>query len=34
LFGRAHQLMQAQLAHYPPCGTPFEGFVLRAEGRP
>ncbi|POM18068.1 hypothetical protein CSX04_06370 [Burkholderia cepacia] len=34
LFGRPHQLMQARLAHYPPCGTPFEGFVLRSEVRP
>ncbi|CAB3758481.1 histone acetyltransferase [Burkholderia puraquae] len=33
LFGRPHQLMQAELAHYPPCGTPFEGFVLCPEVR-
>ena len=28
LFGRAHHVMQADLAHYPPCATPYEGFVV------
>ncbi|WP_321931273.1 MSMEG_0567/Sll0786 family nitrogen starvation N-acetyltransferase [Paraburkholderia guartelaensis] len=27
-FGRAHHVMQADLAHYPPCATPFDGFVI------
>jgi putative N-acetyltransferase (TIGR04045 family) len=30
LHGRPHHLMQAQLAHYPPCSRPHEGFVIRA----
>jgi putative N-acetyltransferase (TIGR04045 family) len=33
LLGRSHHLMQADLAHYPPCTTPFSGFVSRAPGR-
>jgi putative N-acetyltransferase (TIGR04045 family) len=28
LFGRAHHVMQADLAYYPPCATPYEGFVV------
>ncbi len=28
LHGRAHALMRADLAHYPPCATPYAGFVL------
>lgn len=28
LHGRAHALMRASLAHYPPCTTPYAGFVL------
>lgn len=28
LHGRMHALMQADLAHYPPCHTPFAGFVI------
>jgi putative N-acetyltransferase (TIGR04045 family) len=27
-FGRAHHVMQADLAHYPPCATPYAGFVI------
>ncbi len=30
LHGRPHALMQADLAHYPPCATPYCGFVTRA----
>ncbi len=30
LHGRRHALMQADLAHYPPCATPYSGFVTRA----
>jgi putative N-acetyltransferase (TIGR04045 family) len=30
LLGRPHHLMQAQLAHYPPCTTPRAGFVVRS----
>ncbi len=30
LHGRAHVLMQADLAHYPPCHDPLTGFVSRA----
>lgn len=29
LHGRPHALMRADLAHYPPCATPYAGFVLR-----
>jgi putative N-acetyltransferase (TIGR04045 family) len=29
LHGRQHHLMQAQLAHYPPCTSPHSGFVVR-----
>ncbi len=29
LHGRLHQVMQADLAHYPPCATPYTGFVAR-----
>lgn len=28
LRGRPHALMQADLAHYPPCTTPYAGYVL------
>jgi putative N-acetyltransferase (TIGR04045 family) len=28
LLGRPHHLMQARLAHYPPCATPRAGFVV------
>jgi len=28
--GRSHHLMQAQLAHYPPCAAPRSGFVTQA----
>jgi putative N-acetyltransferase (TIGR04045 family) len=28
IFGRAHHLMQADLGFYPPCATPYEGFVV------
>ncbi|SEF86853.1 MSMEG_0567/Sll0786 family nitrogen starvation N-acetyltransferase [Marinobacterium lutimaris] len=28
-----HVIMQADLSHYPPCHTPFGGFVLRARNR-
>ncbi|WP_322013728.1 MSMEG_0567/Sll0786 family nitrogen starvation N-acetyltransferase [Paraburkholderia sp. J12] len=27
-YGRAHHVMEADLAHYPPCATPFDGFVV------
>jgi putative N-acetyltransferase (TIGR04045 family) len=27
-FGRLHHLMQADLDHYPPCATPYVGFVV------
>jgi putative N-acetyltransferase (TIGR04045 family) len=30
LHGRTHHLMQADLAHYPPCDRPYAGFVTRA----
>jgi putative N-acetyltransferase (TIGR04045 family) len=33
LHGRPHALMGATLAHYPPCHTPYTGFVLTPEGR-
>ncbi len=29
LHGRMHALMRADLAQYPPCGTPYAGFVVR-----
>jgi putative N-acetyltransferase (TIGR04045 family) len=29
LHGRLHHLMQADLEHYPPCHTPYTGFVTR-----
>ena len=29
LHGRLHHLMQADLEHYPPCHTPYAGFVTR-----
>jgi putative N-acetyltransferase (TIGR04045 family) len=32
LHGRMHALMQADLAHYPPCHTPYAGFVIAAGG--
>lgn len=32
LHGRAHHLMQADLAQYPPCSTPDNGFVTRSTG--
>lgn len=28
VFGRAHHVMQADLAHYPPCNTPYVGFLI------
>jgi putative N-acetyltransferase (TIGR04045 family) len=28
LHGRVHALMQADLTHYPPCDSPYAGFVL------
>jgi putative N-acetyltransferase (TIGR04045 family) len=28
VFGRAHHVMQADLTHYPPCGTPYAGFAV------
>jgi len=28
LHGRPHALMQASLEHYPPCKTPYAGFVI------
>lgn len=31
--GRPHALMSASLAHYPPCTTPYTGFVLTPEAR-
>jgi len=34
LHGRPHRLMRADLASYPPCGTPLSGFVTRAERSP
>ncbi len=30
LHGRPHALMQADLAHYPPCAEPYRGFSTRA----
>lgn len=30
LHGRTHHLMQADLAHYPPCAQPYSGFVTVA----
>ena len=33
LFGREHHLMEADLAHYPPCVTPETGFVTSSRGR-
>jgi len=33
LHGHPHALMRADLAHYPPCATPYAGFVLTG-GRP
>lgn len=27
LHGRPHERMQADLAHYPPCGDPWAGYV-------
>ncbi|WP_414440935.1 MSMEG_0567/Sll0786 family nitrogen starvation N-acetyltransferase [Burkholderia sp. 22PA0099] len=32
LHGRLHHRMLADLAHYPPCTTPYTGFVLPAGG--
>lgn len=31
LHGRVHALMRADLGHYPPCSTPYAGFVLTRE---
>ena len=28
LHGRVHALMRADLVHYPPCDTPYAGFVV------
>ena len=28
VFGRAHHVMRADLAHYPPCATPYAGFAI------
>ena len=33
LHGRPHALMQADLAHYAPCITPYGGFVTTAKAR-
>jgi putative N-acetyltransferase (TIGR04045 family) len=33
LHGRAHQLMEAALAAYPPCRDPYAGFVTCSGGR-
>lgn len=33
LHGRVHALMRADLAHYPPCTTPYGGFVLAHAGK-
>ncbi|MDY0748950.1 MSMEG_0567/Sll0786 family nitrogen starvation N-acetyltransferase [Paucibacter sp. R3-3] len=33
LHGRPHALMQADLAHYPPCRTPYAGYVIADGGR-
>ncbi len=30
---RMHALMRADLAYYPPCDTPYEGFVVAEAGR-
>jgi hypothetical protein len=30
---RVHVVMKADLAHYPPCHTPYSGFVLRGRNR-
>jgi putative N-acetyltransferase (TIGR04045 family) len=30
---RPHVIMEAQLAHYPPCADPRSGFVVRSRGR-
>lgn len=32
LHERMHALMQADLAHYPPCHTPYAGFVIATGG--
>lgn len=32
LHGRLHALMQADLAHYAPCHTPYAGFVIASGG--
>lgn len=32
LHGRPHALMQADLAHYAPCHTPYAGFVIASGG--
>ncbi|NIF73725.1 GNAT family N-acetyltransferase [Burkholderia sp. Ap-962] len=32
LHGRLHHRMLADLAHYPPCATPYAGFVMPAGG--
>lgn len=33
LHGRPHRLMSADLAAYPPCHSPFAGFVAASRGR-
>lgn len=33
ILGREHVIMEAQLAHYPPCHDPRSGFVLRSRTR-
>lgn len=33
VYGRPHVSMEADLGHYPPCHSPFSGFVLRAKQR-
>ncbi|MDZ5458501.1 MSMEG_0567/Sll0786 family nitrogen starvation N-acetyltransferase [Azohydromonas lata] len=33
LHGRTHARMRADLAHYPPCDTPYAGFVLAQAAR-
>lgn len=34
LHGRPHHLMQADLAHYPPCRDPVTGFVAQGRSTP
>jgi putative N-acetyltransferase (TIGR04045 family) len=34
LHGRPHHLMRADLSEYPPCHTPYAGFVTRVQAPP